>query len=107
MAKEDNLKPFKKGESGNPAGRPKGSLNRSTIANKWLSTKEQAKNPISGDNESMSQEDIITLALIKRARKGDTAAYKALLDSGYGAPTQQIKTTIEEPRVFNLPDQED
>jgi hypothetical protein len=23
MAKDDNLKPFKKGESGNPSGRPK------------------------------------------------------------------------------------
>jgi len=44
---------------------------------------------------------MMTLALIKRAREGDVAAYKALMDSGYGMPTQQIETT--ELRK-NLPD---
>ena len=87
--KQDNLIPFKKGEIGNPNGRPKGSLNRSTIVKRWLSALEDAKNPITGDEQKMSQEDIITLALIKKARKGDTAAYKALMDSGYGAPKQE------------------
>lgn len=88
----DNIKDhqFKKGESGNPNGRPKGSLNRSTIVKRWLETLEKAKNPITGHEESMSQEDIITLALIKKARKGDTQAYKALMDSGYGAPKQTV-----------------
>ena len=36
MANEENLIPYKKGQSGNPNGRPKGSKNRSTIAKKWL-----------------------------------------------------------------------
>jgi len=39
----------------------------------------------------MSQEDLMTLALIKKAREGDVNAYKALMDSGYGAPVQQIE----------------
>jgi len=39
----------------------------------------------------MSQEDLMTLAQIKKAREGDTAAYKALMDSCYGAPVQQIE----------------
>ncbi len=100
----DNIKDheFKKGQSGNPNGRPKGSLNRSTIVKKWLSALEQAKNPISGDSESMSQEDIITLALIKKARKGDTQAYKALMDSGYGAPKQEIKHENDQPSEFKV-----
>ena len=38
----------------------------------------------------------MTLALIKKAREGDVAAYKALMDSGYGAPLQQIDQTIEQ-----------
>jgi hypothetical protein len=99
MSKED-LIPFKKGESGNPAGRPKGSKNRSTIARQWLEVNQNLKNPITGENETMSQEDLMTLALIKKAREGDVNAYKALMDSGYGAPVQQIEQTLLEQPLF-------
>jgi hypothetical protein len=95
MSKED-LIPFKKGESGNPAGRPKGSRNRSTIARQWLEVNQSLKNPLTGEQETMSQEDLMTLALIKKAREGDVNAYKALMDSGYGAPVQQIDQTVEQ-----------
>lgn len=92
MSAEDIKKhEFKKGESGNPSGRPKGSKNRSTIARHWLEINQKLKNPITGDSETMSQEDLMTLALIKKAREGDVTAYKALMDSGYGAPIQQIE----------------
>jgi hypothetical protein len=98
MAKEDNLKHWPKGESGNPAGRPKGAKNRSTIARRWLEVNQSLKNPLTGEQETMSQEDLMTLALIKKAREGDVTAYKALMDSGYGAPLQQIEqTNIEQP----------
>ncbi|NCU72199.1 MAG: hypothetical protein EBY66_04165 [Candidatus Fonsibacter lacus] len=101
MNKEDNLKPaWSKGESGNPAGRPKGSKNRSTIARRWLEVNQSLKNPITGENETMSQEDLMTLALIKKAREGDVNAYKALMDSGYGAPVQQIEQTNIEIPLF-------
>jgi hypothetical protein len=97
MNKEDNLKPaWNKGESGNPAGRPKGSKNRSTIARQWLEVNQSLKNPLTGEQETMSQEDLMTLALIKKARDGDVNAYKALMDSGYGAPLQQIDQTVEQ-----------
>ena len=95
MSKED-LIPFKQGESGNPNGRPKGSKNRSTIARKWLEVNQSLKNPITGEQETMSQEDMITLALIKKARDGDVSAYKELMNSGYGAPLQQIDQTLEQ-----------
>lgn len=98
--KLNNLKPFEKGESGNPNGRPKGSKNRSTIARKWLEVNQSLKNPLTGESETMSQEDLMTLALIKKAREGDVSAYKALMDSGYGAPVQQIEQTILEQPLF-------
>lgn len=85
MAKED-LTPWSTGQSGNPKGRPKGSKNRSTIARRWLEVEQSIKNPITGETETLSQEDIMTLAQIKKARQGDVNAYKALMDSGYGAP---------------------
>ena len=95
--KEDNLRPaWEKGESGNPNGRPKGSKNRSTIARYWLDVNQKLKNPLTGEQETMSQEDLMTLALIKKAREGDVSAYKALMDSGYGSPVQQIDQSIEQ-----------
>lgn len=100
MANEDNLTPFEKGSIPNPNGRPKGSKNRSTIARKWLETMQNAKNPITGADEHLSQEDLITLAMIHKARKGDVAAYKQLMDSTFGMPTQQIDVQTERP-IFN------
>ena len=98
MANEENLIPYQKGQSGNPKGRPKGSKNRSTIAKKWLQVEQDLKNPLTSEIETMSQEDLMTLALIKKARKGDVQAYQKLLDSAYGAPVQQIEqTNIEQP----------
>ena len=100
MAKEENLIPYKKGQSGNPKGRPVGSKNRSTIAKKWLGVEQDLKNPLTGEKENMSQEDLMTLALIKKAREGDTQAYQKLLDSAYGAPLQQVIQEIVEQPLF-------
>ena len=100
MAREDNLKKFTSEYQPEKNGRPKGSKNRSTIAKYWLSIEQDLKNPLSGDIETMSQEDLMTLALIKKAREGDVNAYKALMDSGYGAPVQQVEQTIIEQPLF-------
>jgi hypothetical protein len=102
MANEENLIPYQKGQSGNPKGRPKGSKNRSTIAKKWLQVEQELKNPLTSEIETMSQEDLMTLALIKKAREGDATAYQKLLDSAYGAPVQQVEQTNIELPFFNL-----
>ena len=91
--KLDNLKPYKKGESGNPKGYPIGKKNRSTVARYWMEVNQKLKNPLTGTEETMSQEDLMTLALIKKAREGDVSAYRELMNSGYGAPVQQIEQT--------------
>ena len=101
MAGKGQIEPrWQKGESGNPNGRPKGTKNRSTIARYWLEINQKLKNPLTGQDETMSQEDLMTLALIKKAREGDVNAYKALMDSGYGAPIQQVEQTIIEQPLF-------
>lgn len=100
MANEENLIPYKKGQSGNPNGRPKGSKNRSTIAKKWLQAMQKSENPLTLESEELSQEDLITLALLKKASEGDVNAYKALMDSGYGSPVQQVEQTILEQPLF-------
>lgn len=100
MPNLENLTPFEKGSVPNPNGRPKGSKNRSTIARKWLETMQQSKNPITGEDETLTQEDLMTLALIHKARKGDVNAYKQLMDSGYGLPKQTVENTIVEQPLF-------
>jgi len=90
MANEQNLKPaWKKGENPNPTGRPKGVRNRSTILKELLAL---------NDNELKMH-----LAQINKAiTKEDTNAYKAVLDSAYGAPVQQIEQTNTEIDLSDL-----
>jgi hypothetical protein len=87
----ENLRPaWTKGESGNPSGRPKGALGRATIARYWLEAKTNETNDLTGNDELLSQEDLITLAVIKKAKAGDVQAYRELLNSAYGQATQPI-----------------
>jgi hypothetical protein len=90
MSKED-LIPFKPGQSGNPNGRPKGKRNRSTILKELLDMNDQEL--------KMHQAQIEKAIELK-----DTNAYKAVLDSAYGAPVQQIDNdiTIKEFDVSKL-----
>lgn len=107
MAGKGQIEPrWGKGESGNPNGRPKGAKNRSTIARYWLEVNQKLKNPITGNEETMSQEDLMTLALIKKAREGDVNAYKALMDSGYGAPETHSDITLNTMPTIILPGDE-
>lgn len=101
----DNLKSFKKGESGNPNGRPKGSKNRSTIAKKILDmssifqdkTFAELKEMYPEIEKHMTAEEIMSVVMAHRAiSKGDVNAYNALMASAYGSPTQkmEVKTDI-------------
>ena len=99
MANNHNLKPFRSGESGNKKGRPKGSKNRATIIREIFDSitvldifdfeQLQAKFPHIENN--MSIEYLMTLIQVNKAiYKGDTKAYKVLMDSLYGTPIRQI-----------------
>lgn len=96
----NNLKKFSSEYQPEKNGRNKGSKNRSTVARQWLETTQKAKNPITGEEQILSQEDLGTLAMVKKMREGDVNAYKALMDSGYGAPIQQVEQTIIEQPLF-------
>jgi hypothetical protein len=92
MPNKENIKSheYKKGESGNPKGRPKGSKNRSTIAKKWLQVMQKKKNVLTGELENLSFEDLMTLAQIQKAIEDkDVQSYKALMDSAFGGVIQQ------------------
>jgi hypothetical protein len=100
----ENLNPFKKGQSGNPNGRPKGVRNRSTVAREWLEVSQKIKNPLTGETQELEQQDIMTLALIKKAREGDVSAYRELMDSAYGKAIQQIDNTVSQKTIISFKD---
>jgi hypothetical protein len=60
MAKEDIVNNrYKKGESGNLNGRPKGSLNRKTVAREYLAFPQEEVNPLTGIKGLLSNGDMI------------------------------------------------
>jgi len=87
---------LEKGETANPNGRPKGVKNRSTILRKWLELNEKLKNPITGEIEQLTVEDAVILALISKARKGDVAAIREILDTNYGKITESLNIETNE-----------
>jgi len=90
MANEKNLKPFEKGKSGNPKGRPKGVRSWSTIIQGLLADPEFADKIISQkpgwwDNlPNKNLAEVITTAMIVKAVSGDDKAARWLSRTGYG-----------------------
>lgn len=111
MANNSNLKPFKKGVSGNPKGRKKGVKNRSSIIkelfdsigvlNDYDFNQLQSKFPhITND---MSIEYLMTLVQVNNAIfKGDLRAYKVLNDSLYGTTTKELNRERDEQELFSI-----
>ena len=80
MAKEDNLTPWKPGQSGNPAGKPKGTEHSSTRLKRLLEAVGKMKSPLTGQMEEFSGLEMMDAAIIARAMKGDVGAYREILD---------------------------
>lgn len=74
-------KPFRKGQSGNPAGKPKGARNRTTLAAEALL-----------DGEA----DALTRKAIERALEGDAVALRLCLD-------RILPARKDRPVSFHLP----
>jgi hypothetical protein len=93
MAGYKQIKPrFKKGESGNPKGRPK-----------LPDLKEAIAKVMAEEKDGMSALEAILKALRMKAAKGDVRAAQELLDRGYGKAMQKIEQ--ENTHQFkNLPD---
>ena len=55
---------------------------------------------MTGIKKLLSNEDVITLAFIYKAKLSDVNAYKALTDSAYGAVKQSVGITEAETPIF-------
>jgi hypothetical protein len=82
MPRPENLEKgkWKKGQSGNPAGRPK----------KLPELRELLANVLGDEKDGRSAAEAILMALRAKATKGDVRAAELLLDRAYGKPKQDI-----------------
>jgi len=94
MPKPENIEPhkFKKGQTGNPNGRPK----------KLPELHVLLANVLGEDKGGITAAEAILKAIEAKARKGDTRAAELLLDRAYGKPKQTNETTLKttEPLVI-------
>lgn len=79
--KLENLKPFKKGESGNPNGRPPKLPELDKLMAEILGEEKDGK----------TAAQAILAALRAKAAKGDIRAAEVLLNRGYGLPKQKVE----------------
>jgi len=87
MPNPENIEPhkFKKGQSGNPNGRPK----------KLPDIDELLGNVLGEEKDGLTAAEAILKALRLKATKGDVRAAEVLLDRGYGKAKQFIDNTHE------------
>jgi len=74
----ENLKPFEKGQSGNPAGRPK----------KLPELDKLLADVLGEEKDGISAADAILKKLRQMATQGNLRAAEILLDRAYGKPKQ-------------------
>jgi hypothetical protein len=87
-----NSKPFKKGQSGNPNGRPR----------KLPELDKLLADVLGEEKDGITAGEAILKALRAKATKGDVRAAEVLLDRAYGKPKQTHDTNItsSEPLVI-------
>jgi hypothetical protein len=103
MEKNENLKSWSKGHSGNPAGRPVGSVGTKAILERFLALERDTINPVTKEEETLSVGELMALKQIKKALKGDLYAYREILDrlEGKAISVQEIKQEVTQ-RVINI-----
>jgi hypothetical protein len=99
MANEKNLKHFKKGETGNPNGRPR----------KLPELDKLLADVMGEEKDGLSAAEAILKALRAKATKGDIRAAEVLLDRAYGKAKQTIDNNlnISQPLVITLTESKD
>lgn len=94
----ENLKPFVKGQSGNPYGRKKGVATLTTQLKLLL--EQDIQFTIKGSQITKSGVQWVLDSLIKKAAKGDISAIKEVFDRVEGKAKQSIDLGNKEGETF-------
>jgi hypothetical protein len=95
MPNPENLTPYPKGVSGNPAGKPKGTQHSKTRLLRILDLVQKKRNPITGEEEEFTVLELMDMQMIAKALKGDQRAYEAVVDRLEGKPKQTTDITAD------------
>jgi hypothetical protein len=101
MANEQNLTPYPKGVSGNPAGKPKGVPNSKTRLLRLLELVQIKTNPITGEKEEFTVAEQLDLMVLQKAFKGDLRAYQEILDRLEGRAKQSTEIEVSGGMTIN------
>ena len=127
-AKPPENRRFRKGASGNPTGRPKGSKSMSSILAKV--GRERVKVTINGRTRSITKQEAYVLQLVNKAANGDLKAGRDLmtalrlfpepeeLPESSAVPTERDETVVQglfdrmrfsdaQPETKNIPESSD
>lgn len=88
----ENLAPqWRPGQSGNPKGRPKGIVSITDTLRKVIEKKMETIDPVTKNKDRKKIKEIIALALVGKALKGDVRAIQEMLDRLEGKVTQKVE----------------
>ncbi len=79
------------GQTGNPKGRPKGAQSITTVLKKIIEKKMDTIDPVTKNKDRKKIKEIIALALVGKALKGDVKAIEEILDRLEGKVTQKVE----------------
>lgn len=100
--KNEEIGQWKKGQSGNPKGKPKGCEHSSTRLKRLFTLMQSKKNPFTGEEEGFSVLEQMDMAQVIKALKGDTRAYKELIDRLEGMARQNVHNTGNGPVTIKI-----
>lgn len=106
MVKKDtskNLKPFPKGTSGNPSGRPKGALTTpevSALMGKFCRLSRDELTAVIQNQKSSMIEITVASILAKAAKDGDYSRLEFLLARSIGKVKDQLEVSSIRPYVI-------
>ncbi len=93
-----NLKPFKKGVSGNPKGKPKGAKGFAATLRKIMDIESLSEDILAGENRKMSNSEkmmikLYDIATTDHKKNKDLKAMEMIMDRLEGKPVQKQEIT--------------